>query len=275
MTAISIPSISFHTHDSIPALGFGTWDVRGRTGLATLLTAMECGYRLFDTAKMYFNEEIVGQAIHQSGLPRSELFITSKMHSPYGSYDKARLGIEQSLESMGLDYLDLMLIHEPCRGAAQMYKALYDARAQGLIRNIGVSNFSRSYMEDFLQECPQAQESFPVLNQVESHVYFPQLELQHYLQQHGCVMQAWAPFTEGRRRIFSDPVLVNIARKHGKTSGQVALRYLLQNHIAVVVKSARKERMLENLQVFDFELDESDLADIRRLDEGSSIFGWY
>lgn len=264
-------TLTLNRHVQMPLVGFGTWDVRGNAGKKVILTALELGYRLIDTAQMYDNEEIVGQAVLESGLPRREVFLTTKLYRPSASYEKAKAGIEHSLNSLRTDYIDLLLIHEPYENALEMYQALEEAYGSGKVRAIGISNFGRREYDCFLEHC----DIVPAVNQVESHVYFPQLELKEHLAQHGTQMQAWAPFTEGRRNLFVDPVLLRIGEKHGKTAGQVALRYLTQNGIGVIPKSVHRERMKENLHSLDFTLTQEELDQISRLDERRSLFGWY
>ena len=255
----------------LPAVGFGTWDVRGEEGKNAVLTALELGYRLIDTARMYDNEEIVGQAIRESRLPREEIFITTKLYRPSASYQKAKAGIEHSLQALQTDYIDLLLIHEPYGNALEMYEALKEAYEAGTVRAIGISNFGQKEYDRFLQRCGIV----PAVDQVESHVYFPQLELREHLAQHGTQMQSWASFTEGRRNIFLEPQLNQIGAKYGKTAGQVALRYLTQNGIAVIPKSVHRDRMEQNLQSLDFTLAQEDLERLSSLNEGRSLFGWY
>ncbi len=256
---------------SMPLVGFGTWDIRGQAGQRAVLDALEVGCRLIDTAQMYKNEDIVGRAIKESGLSRREVFLTTKLYGPSASYQKARAGIEQSLNELQTDYIDLLLIHEPYENALEMYEAFKEAYQAGKVRAIGVSNFDADRYQTFLQRCGVV----PAVNQVESHVYFPQLSLKELLESHGTRMQSWASFTEGRKNIFAEPVLNQIAGKHGKTSGQVALRYLTQNGIAVIPKSVHRERIRQNLDSLDFMLDSEDLEKISSLDGGQTLFGWY
>ncbi|HIT31493.1 MAG TPA: aldo/keto reductase [Candidatus Enterenecus stercoripullorum] len=256
---------------SMPLVGFGTWDVRGQAGQQAVLKALEAGYRLIDTAQMYNNEDIVGRAVRESGLPRREVFLTTKLYSPSTSYQKARAGIEKSLNELQTDYIDLLLIHEPYENALEMYEAFKEAYQAGKVRAIGISNFDADRYQKFLQSCGVV----PAVNQVESHVYFPQLALKELLESHGTRMQSWASFTEGRKNIFAEPVLNQIGAKHGKTSGQVALRYLTQNGIAVIPKSVHPERMRQNLDSLDFTLDSADLDKIGGLGGGRTLFGWY
>ncbi len=255
----------------LPMVGFGTWDVRGEAGKNAILTAMELGYRLIDTAQMYDNENIVGKAVHESGLPRQDIFLTTKLYRPSASYQKARASIEKSLNELRTDYIDLLLIHEPYKNALEMYEALKEAYQAGKIRAIGISNFDERKYQTFIRSCG----IIPAVNQVESHVYYPQLTLKKLLDTHGTQMQSWASFTEGRRNIFAEPLLNRIGAKHGKTARQVALRYLTQNGIAVIPKSAHRDRMEQNLHSLDFTLEQEDLEQLSSLNEGRSLFGWY
>lgn len=252
-------------------IGFGTWDIRGEAGKQSILTALDLGYRLIDTAQMYENEYIVGCAVKESGIPREELFLTTKIYRPRTTYQKAKSGIEQSLNELQTDYIDLLLIHEPYKSAPEMYEAFKETLRDGKVRSIGISNFDAEKYKQFVQSC----EIIPAVNQVESHVYFPQLELKNLLNSYGTQMQSWASFTEGRKNIFAEPVLREIGARYDKTSGQTALRYLIQNGIAVIPKSVHRERMAENLDVLDFELTPSELSAISSLNGNSSLFGWY
>lgn len=255
----------------LPAVGFGTWDVRGEAGKNAILTALELGYRLIDTAQMYDNETIVGKAVRESGLARRDIFITTKLYRPSSSYQKAKAGIEKSLQALQTDYIDLLLIHEPYENALEMYDALKETYEAGTVRAIGISNFGQKEYDRFLQRCGVV----PAVDQVESHVYYPQLELKEQLARHGTQMQSWASFTEGRRNIFANPLLNQIGMKYGKTAGQVALRYLTQNGIAVIPKSVHRDRMEQNLHSLDFTLSQEDMEQLASLNEGRSLFGWY
>lgn len=255
----------------MPMVGFGTWDLGCDKGKAIILNALECGYRLIDTASMYQNEVIVGKALRESSLPRDTIFITSKIYRPDTSYKLASESIERSLNKLQTSYLDLILIHEPYKSSVQMYEAMADAYNKGIVKAIGVSNFSRDFYLNFIKDV----DIIPAVNQVESHVYYPELSLKECLHTHGSLMQSWGSFTEGRKDIFKEPLLVEIARKHHKTSAQIALRYLIQQGIAVIPKSSTVERMKENLAVFDFVLDDIDLKKVASLDTGKSLFNWY
>lgn len=255
----------------MPVFGLGTWDLRGPECTRVVQEAIGLGYRLIDTAQMYGNEHEVGEGIRRCGVSRGELFITTKIYSPDTGYKKAKKAVERSLENLGLDYIDLLLIHEPYATSREMYGALKEAYAAGKLRAIGISNFNESRYLSFVRDCG----IIPAVNQVESHVYFPQMRLQKTLESHGTKMQAWAPFTEGRRDIFNEPALKAIGGKHGKSSAQVALRYLIQNGIAAIAKSSKVQRLKENMELFDFTLDGSDMKEIAGMDGGKSLFGWY
>lgn len=234
----------------LPMIGFGTWDVRGEAGKKTILTALDSGYRLIDTGQMYENEDIVGQAVKESGLERKEVFLTTKLYRPCVTYEKAKAVIEKSLQALQTDYIDLLLIHEPYDSALEMYEAMKEAYRAGKVRAIGISNFNEKKYQAFVAAC----DIVPAVSQVESHVYYPQLALQKEMEKHGTQMQSWASFTEGRKNIFAEPLLQELGNKYGKTSAQIALRYLVQNKIAVIPKSVHQERMKQNLAVFDFEI---------------------
>lgn len=263
--------ITLNNGAPMPMVGLGTWQLRGPAGERAILDALELGYRLLDTARMYENEDIVGNAVKKSGLPRREVFITTKLFTPSAGYRKAKEDIARSLEALQTDYIDLLLIHEPYEAAPEMYLAMEEACAAGLVRAVGLSNFSGEEYLRFLKHCRVT----PAVDQVESHVYHPQLALKKLLEEKGTRMQAWASFTEGRRNIFAEPVLAEAGRRHGKTAAQTALRYLVENGIPVLPKSAHRERLRENLDIFDFSLTAEDRRAIAALDEGRSLFGWF
>ena len=263
--------ITLNNGAPMPMVGLGTWQLRSQAGERAILDALELGYRLLDTARMYENEDIVGSAVKKSGLPRREVFITTKLFTPSAGYQKAKEDIARSLEALQTDYIDLLLIHEPYEAAPEMYLAMEEACAAGLVRAVGLSNFSGEEYLRFLKRCRVT----PAVDQVESHVYHPQLALKKLLEEKGTRMQAWASFTEGRRNIFAEPVLAEAGRRHGKTAAQTALRYLVENGIPVLPKSAHRERLRENLDIFDFSLTDEERRAIAALDEGRSLFGWF
>lgn len=196
----------------LPMIGFGTWDVRGEAGKKTILTALDSGYRLIDTGQMYENEDIVGQAVKESGLERKEVFLTTKLYRPCVTYEKAKAAIEKSLQALQTDYIDLLLIHEPYDSALEMYEAMKEAYRAGKVRAIGISNFNEKKYQAFVAAC----DIVPAVSQVESHVYYPQLALQKEMEKHGTQMQSWASFTEGRKNIFAEPLLQELGNKYGK-----------------------------------------------------------
>lgn len=255
----------------MPVFGLGTWDLRGPACIEAIVQAVNTGYRLIDTAQLYRNEKEVGQGIRKSGISRDELFITSKVISPDKTYDAVIKAVDRSLEDLGLEYIDLYLLHEPYDTAQEMYAALKKAQQEGKVRSIGISNFHKEKYSGFVKECGIV----PAVNQVESHVYFMQKDLQEQMHAHGTVMQGWAPFTEGRRRIFDEPLMKRIGEKYHKTSAQIALRSLLDNGICTIAKSSKPERLRENIDIFDFRLTEEELKEIAELDEHRSLFGWY
>ena len=242
----------------MPLVGFGTWTLRGETGKRCILDALETGYRLLDTAQMYENENIVGAAVRESGLARHEIFLTTKLFEPSASYENAKHDIEKSLSALGTDYIDLLLIHEPYDTSLEMYRALCEAYRAGTVRAVGISNFNAREYRAFCRSCG----IIPAVYQVEA------------LVENGTVMQAWSPFTEGKRRIFEEPVLREIGAQHGKTAAQTALRFLVQRGIGVIPKTMHRERMQENLSVFDFELSDEEMERIGTLADGKSLFGW-
>lgn len=255
----------------MPMVGLGTWDMRGRKGLYSILTALECGYRLIDTAQMYKNEDIVGKAILESGLPRKDVFLTTKLYRNRNGYQEIKHAVEKSLDDLCSDYVDLFLIHEPYANALELYEVLKEFYRAGKIRAIGISNFHEKEYQAFIRECG----IIPAIDQVESHVYFPRLNLQKLLQENGTKMQSWGSFTEGRIDIFNEPVLKSIAAKQGKTASQIALRFLLQKGIAVIPKSVHKERLMNNFSLFDFRLTDKEMEEIAALNQNKSLFGWY
>lgn len=257
--------------DSMPVFGLGTWDLRGQSCVDIVAAAIGMGYTLIDTARMYGNEKEVGRGIYKAGRRRTNLFITTKIYNPDTTYEKAKNAIKDSLQRLHLDYVDLLLIHEPYHSSLEMYEAMKEAQQLGLVRNIGISNFNEREYTDFVKRCGV----IPAVNQVESHVYHLKVQLQRTMAPYGTIMQAWAPFTEGKRPIFSEPILTDIATSHAKTPGQIALKYLLQNHVPTIAKTSRIERLQENIDLFDFTLTADEMAAIHSLDEGKSLFGWY
>ena len=252
----------------MPMLGYGVYQVDPAECARCVKEAIDVGYRSIDTAQAYCNEEGVGQAVKESGVPREDLFITTKVWISNGGYEKAKASIDESLKKLQMDYIDLLLIHQPFNDYYGTWQAMEEAYKAGKLRAIGVSNF----FPDRLVDLCKFVEIKPMVNQVETHAFFQQAAAHEIMKKYGVVHESWGPFAEGKKDFFTHPVLTRIAAKHGKTVAQVALRFLLQSDVVVIPKSTHKERMVENLQVFDFQLDAEDLAAIRALDDGESAF---
>ncbi len=252
----------------MPRLGYGVFQVTNDECERCVLDALSAGYRSVDTAQSYGNEEAVGAAVQKSGIARSDLFLTSKIWMSNASYEKAKESIDKSLRNMKTDYLDLMLIHQPFGDYYGAYRAMEEAYHAGKLRAIGVSNF---YPDRLIDLCRFA-EIAPMVNQVETHVFQQQKIAHEYMEKYGVQHEAWGPFAEGKKNCFTNPVLVKIGEKYGKTAAQTALRFLIQSDVVVIPKSTHKERMEQNLDVFDFALSKEDMEAIRALDEGKSLF---
>lgn len=250
----------------MPQLGYGVYQVTNDECERCVLDAISIGYRSIDTAQAYANEEAVGSAITKCGVPRNELFLTTKVW--ISGYEKAKASIDESLKKLKTDYIDLLLIHQPFNDYYGTYRAMEEAYKAGKLRAIGVSNF---YPDRLIDLC-QFVEVIPAVNQVETHVFQQQKSAHAYMKKYGVQHESWGPFAEGRKDFFSNPVLTEIGAKYGKSSAQVALRYLLQSDVVVIPKSTHKDRMEQNFDVFDFTLNNDDMAAISALDEGESLF---
>ena len=234
----------------MPALGYGVFQVRGEDCERCVREAISVGYRAIDTAQSYGNEDAVGNAIQKCGIPREELFITTKVWMSNHGYEKAKASIDRSLEKLKTDYIDLLLIHQPFGDYYGAYHAMEDAYKAGKLGAIGVSNF---YPDRLIDLC-QFAEIVPAVNQVETHVFQQQATAHEYMKKYGVQHESWGPFAEGKKNCFTNPVLMKIGEKYGKSAAQTALRFLIQSDIVVIPKSTHKERMEENLEVFDFAL---------------------
>lgn len=252
----------------MPKLGYGVYQTPPEETERCVLEALATGYRSIDTAQAYRNEAGVGSAIVQSGLPREELFITTKIWISNAGYERGRVSIEESLQKLQTDYIDLLLIHQPFGDYYGSYRAMEEAYKAGKVRAVGVSNF---YPDRYLDMFHFA-EIKPAVIQVETHVFQQQKTAKRYMQKNGTQIMSWGPFAEGRNDFFNNPVLKEIGVRHGRTVAQVALRFLLQSDVVVIPKSVHKERMQENFNVFDFMLTDSELAAIAALDTGKSLF---
>ncbi|WP_163531767.1 aldo/keto reductase [Helicobacter suis] len=252
----------------VPILGFGVFQIPDDACEKAVLEAIECGYRLIDTAQMYQNERGVGSAIKKASVSREELFITTKVWFSNAGEKKAKASVEESLRRMQLDYLDLVLIHQPFNDYYGTYRALEDLYREGKLKCIGVSNF----YPDRLADLVSFTQIVPAINQVEINPFNQQVKAQETMQKYKVQPQAWGPFAEGRNNIFSHPTLQEIANKHNKSIAQVVLRWLVQREIVVLFKSDKKARMIENSQIFDFSLPSEDMQTIAQLDQQQSAF---
>ncbi len=252
----------------MPVLGYGVYQVDPQECERCVSDAVEAGYRLIDTAQAYGNEEGVGNAVKKSGIKREDFFIVTKVWVSNAGYENAKKSIETSLTKLQTDYIDLLLIHQPFNDYYGTYRAMEEYYEKGLLKAIGVSNF---YPDRFI-DLSHFVKIKPMVNQMETHVFNQQKKLHEILKENKCQLMSWGPFAEGKNDFFNNPVLVSIGSKYGKTSAQTALRYLIQKNIVVIPKSIRKERMLENINVFDFTLSNEDMAAIEQLDTGNSLF---
>jgi 2,5-diketo-D-gluconate reductase A len=253
----------------MPILGFGVFQVPDPEECErSVLEALRTGYRLIDTAAAYLNEEAVGKAIQKSGIVREELFVTTKLWVQDAGYESAKKAFEKSLRKLQLDYLDLYLIHQPFGDVYGAWRAMEELHQEGRVRAIGVSNFQPDRVMDLIVH----NEVIPAVNQIETHPFNQQIETQKFLQVNQVQIESWGPFAEGKNNIFQNEVLVSIAREHKKTVAQVILRWLIQRGIVVIPKSVHKERIIENFNVFDFELGQQDMAAITTLDTKQSSF---
>ena len=252
----------------MPILGYGVYQVTPEECERCVSDALSVGYRMVDTAQAYYNEEGVGRAVKKSGIPRNELFIVTKVWISNAGYEKAKASIDESLRKLQTDYIDLLLIHQPFNDYYGTYRAMEEAYRAGKLRAIGVSNFYPDRFIDIAEFC----DIKPMVNQVETHVFNQQRQPQEIMQQYGTRIMSWGPFAEGRNNFFTNPVLKAIGEKYGKSVAQVALRFLIQRGVIVIPKSTHKERMVQNIDVFDFSLTADDMDAIGKLDKGESLF---
>ena len=262
-------TILLNNGKTLPLEGFGVFQIADQTLCQqAVLEALQEGYRLIDTAASYFNEEAVGRALRTSGLPRDEVFVTTKVWVQDFGEVKTREAVLRSLEKLGLEYIDMVLLHQQMGDYYGAWRALEALVQEGIIGTIGVSNF---YPDRLIGLC-QFTEVTPAVNQVETHVFHQQQAAHQYMKKYGVQHESWGPFAEGRNDFFTNPVLNEIGQKYNKSAAQTALRFLLQSDVVVIPKSTHKERMEQNLDVFDFTLTEQEMQAIRQLDEGKSLF---
>jgi 2,5-diketo-D-gluconate reductase A len=253
----------------MPIAGFGVFQIADAAACErSVIDAIDAGYRLIDTAASYLNEAAVGKGLRASGLAREALFVTSKLWVQDAGYERARQAIDKSLNRLQLDHLDLYLIHQPYGDVHGAWRAMEEAHRAGKLRAIGVSNFH----PDRLMDLQAFNQIAPAVNQVEINPFHQQAESLGFMRDNGVQAEAWAPFAEGRNHLFDNPVLVELGRQHGRTVAQVVLRWLVQRGVVVLSKTVSRARMAENLALFDFELDEADMARIATLETGTSSF---
>lgn len=252
----------------MPMLGYGVYQTPPEETERCVSEAIQVGYRSIDTAQAYGNEAGVGNALAKCGLPREEFFITTKVWISNAGYEKAKASIEESLKNLQTSYIDLLLIHQPFGDYYGTYRAMEEAYKEGKVRAIGVSNF---YPDRFL-DIHHFAEIKPAVNQVETHVFQQQKVAKEYMKKNGTQIESWGPFAEGKNDYFNNPVLKEIGGKYGKSTAQVALRFLTQSGVVVIPKSTHKERMEENFNIFDFQLTAEEMAKIEALDGGESLF---
>lgn len=264
-----VPTIKLNNGVEMPQLGFGVFQVPDLSQAEDAVTnALESGYRLIDTATAYQNEEAVGRAIKKSDVKREDIFVTSKLWVSDFTYDRAKKGIDASLQKLGLDYMDLYLLHQPYGDVMGAWRATEEAYKAGKIRAIGVSNFYADQLKNLELTMPVK----PVVNQIEVNPWYQQTNEVKFAQSEDIRVEAWAPFAEGKHDIFTNETIAKIAQKYGKANGQVILRWLLQRGITVIPKSVHRNRMEENLNVFDFELTDAEMQTMASLDKNESQF---
>ena len=250
----------------MPTLGYGVYQTPPEDTKRCVLDAIEVGYRSIDTAQAYYNEEGVGAALSECGLPREEFFLTTKVWITNAGYEKARASIEESMKKLQTEYLDLLLIHQPFGDYYGTYRAMEEFYKEGKIRAIGISNFG----PDRYLDIQHFAEIKPAVNQIETHVFQQQKVAKEYLKKYGCQIESWGPFAEGRKDMFTNPVLTEIGAKYGKTAAQTALRFLLQSDVVIIPKSVHVERMEQNIDIWDFTLTDEEMAKVAAKDLGHS-----
>ncbi|MBT9502413.1 MAG: aldo/keto reductase [Burkholderiaceae bacterium] len=261
--------ISLNNGTEMPILGFGVFQIADAQECErSVIEAIQAGYRLIDTAASYMNEEAVGKGLKASGVARDQLFVTTKLWVQETGYERTQQAINKSLRRLQLDYLDLYLIHQPFGDVHGSWRAMEEAYRAGKLRAIGVSNFH----PDRLMDIKAFNEIAPAVNQVEVNPFQQQIESAAFMKEIGVQAEAWAPFAEGRNNLFQNEALVGIGARYGKSAGQVVLRWLVQRSIVALAKSVRRERMADNIAVFDFKLDDADMARIAALDTHTSSF---
>lgn len=268
MTNTTVPNVTLNNGVEMPILGFGVYQIPPEGTEEAVTAAIEAGYRHFDTAAAYGNEEAVGNAVAASGIDRDQFFITTKLWVQAPGQDRAAAAFQKSLNRLGMDYVDLYLIHQPYGDYYSSWRGMEQILASGAARAIGVSNFHPDRLVDLILN----NEVVPAVNQIETHPFHQRHDDQAVMVEYGVQIESWGPFAEGRNNLFTDPILTGIGDTHGKSAGQVVLRWLIQREVVVIPKSVRPERMQENIDVFDFELTPDQMDQIAGLDNGASSF---
>lgn len=261
-------TIKLNNGIEMPQIGYGVYQVSPDECERCVSDALKTGYRMIDTAQAYHNEEGVGRAVKNSGINRSDIFIVSKVWISNYGYEKAKASIDDSLRKLQTDYIDLMLLHQPFCDRYGAYRALEDAYREGKLRAIGVSNFYPDHLIDLASNV----DIVPAVNQVETHVFNQQTEAQKIMEEFGTHIMSWGPLAEGRNNLFSNETLTKTGNSHGKSVAQIALRWLIQRGVIIIPKSVHIEHMKQNLDIFDFELSDEEMAEIATLDTGKSLF---
>lgn len=261
-------TVTLNNGVKMPILGLGTYQMNATDCERCVVDAIQAGYRMIDTASAYRNEEAVGKGLKSSGVPRDQIFVTTKLWVSDATYEKTKQAFDRSMKLLGLEYLDLYLIHQPFNDIYRAWRAMQELLKEGRIKAIGVSNFHPDRVMDLIAH----NEVKPAVNQIETHVFCQQAAALNFLREQNVQMESWAPFAEGRNNMFQNEVLKSIGQKHDKTVAQVIVRWLTQRGVAAIPKSSRKERIIENANVFDFQLSAGELAEIAKLDTGKSSF---
>ena len=265
---MKVPSVTLNNGVEMPILGFGVYQIPPEDTEDAVATALDVGYRLIDTAASYGNEEAVGRALRSSGIPRNELFVTTKLWIQNPGEAKAKAAFEGSLTRLGLDHVDLYLIHQPLGDYYSFWRAMEQIHADGLARAIGVANFFPDRLVDLIEH----NEVTPAVDQIEANPFFQRHADQELMRSHGVQLESWGGFAEGRNNLFTDPTLTAIGTAHGRSVAQVVLRWLIQRGVVTIPKSVRRDRMEQNLDVFDFTLTDDEMTQIGTMDTGASMF---
>jgi 2,5-diketo-D-gluconate reductase A len=263
-----VQTVTLNNGVQMPIVGFGVFQIPAEQTEQAVIDALGAGYRLLDTAASYGNEEAVGVAIAESGIPRAELFVTTKLWVQDAGEEGTKRAFDASIQRLGLDYLDLYLIHQPYGDVYGSWRAMQSLLREGRVRAIGVANFYPDRLVDLIEH----NDVTPAVNQIETHPFFQRTADQALMRERGVQHQSWGPFAEGRNNLFSNPLLTEIGAGYGKSVAQIVLRWLIQRGVVVIPKSVRADRMAENIDVFDFELTDEQMARIAAMDTGASLF---